>query len=106
MGKTRIKVPATATKGQIIEIKTLTEHPMESGQRKNAEGKQIPRKILNRLVCTFGGKPVFEARMQPAISSNPYMAFFARVEESGTFEFTWTDDDGTTFTEKAEIKVG
>jgi sulfur-oxidizing protein SoxZ len=105
MGKTRIKIPTAATKGQIVEIKALTEHPMESGQRKDAEGKQIPRKILNRMVCTFNSKPVFEAKMQPGISANPYMAFFARVEESGTFEFTWTDDDGSTFTEKANITV-
>lgn len=105
MGKTRIKIPATATRGQIVEIKTLTEHPMESGQRKDAEGRPVPRKILNKLVCTFNGRLVFEAKMYPAISANPYMAFFARVEESGTFEFTWTDDDGSTFTEKAEIKV-
>jgi sulfur-oxidizing protein SoxZ len=105
MSKTRIKIPATATKGQVIQIKTLTQHPMESGRRKNAEGKTIPRKILNKMVCTFNGKTVMEAKMYPAISANPYMAFFAKVEESGTFEFTWTDDSGATFTEKAEIKV-
>ncbi len=78
---------------------------MESGQRKDADGKPIPRQILNKLVCTFNGQPVMEAKMHPAIAANPYMAFFARVEESGTFEFTWTDDDGSTVTEKAEIKV-
>ena len=78
---------------------------MESGQRKDAEGKPIPRRILNKLVCTFNGRPVFEAKLFPAISANPYMAFTARVEESGTFEFTWTDDDGSSFSEKAEIKV-
>jgi sulfur-oxidizing protein SoxZ len=105
MSRTRIKIPATASKGQIIEIRTLTEHPMESGLRKNAEGQLVPRKILNKLVCTFNGAPVLEARLFPAIAANPYMAFFARVEESGTFEFTWTDDDGSSFTEKAEIKV-
>lgn len=105
MAKARIKIPATATRGQVVEIKTLTEHPMESGQRKSADGKPIPRNILNRLVCTFNGKPVLDAKMYPAISANPYMAFFAKVEESGTFEFTWTDDTGASFTEKAEIKV-
>jgi sulfur-oxidizing protein SoxZ len=105
MSKAKIKIPATAAKGQIVEIKTLTEHPMESGLRKDAEGKPIPRKILNKLTCTFNGKPVMEAKLYPAISANPYMSFFAKVEESGTFEFTWTDDTGESFTEKAEIKV-
>jgi sulfur-oxidizing protein SoxZ len=105
MGKPRIKLPATAAKGDIIEIKTLVDHPMESGQRKDAAGQPVPRRILNKLTCTFNGRPVMEAKLHPAIAANPYMAFFARVDESGTFEFVWSDDDGSALTEKAEIKV-
>ncbi|HYD67788.1 thiosulfate oxidation carrier complex protein SoxZ [Azospirillum sp.] len=103
--KPRIKLPAEAKKGDVVEIKTMVQHPMESGQRKDASGNPIPRKIINKFACTFNGKPVFETKLQPAIAANPYLAFFAKVEESGTFEFTWTDDDGTVTTEKAQIKV-
>jgi sulfur-oxidizing protein SoxZ len=103
MGKARIKLPSTAKKGEVIEIKTLVEHPMESGQRKDAAGQPVPRKILNKLAVTFNGKPVMEMKLHPAIAANPYMSFFARVEDSGTFEFVWTDDDGSTISEKAAI---
>ena len=101
----RLKIPAEAKKGEVIEIKTLILHVMESGQRKDEHGKTIPRKIINKFTCTFNGKPVFTANMEPAIAANPYFRFFAKVEESGTFKFSWTDDDGTITTAERKIAV-
>ncbi len=101
----RLKLPREAKKGDIIEIKTLLPHPMESGQRKGKDGKVIPRKIINKFVCTFNDKPVFTAGLEPAVAANPYLEFFAKVEESGTFKFTWTDDDGTVTTAEQKIIV-
>jgi sulfur-oxidizing protein SoxZ len=104
--KPRLKLPKEAKKGELIEIKTLMPHIMESGQRKGKDGKAIPRKIINKFTCTFNGKSVFSANLEPAIAANPYMQFFAKVEESGTFKFTWTDDDGTVTTAEQKITVG
>ncbi len=103
--KPRVKVPKKAAKGDIIEIKTLITHKMESGQRKDKEGNRIPRKILNKFTCTFNGAEIFSADWHPAISANPYMAFDAVATESGTFEFTWVDDDGSTYSKTAKITV-
>jgi sulfur-oxidizing protein SoxZ len=104
--KPRLKLPKEAKKGDLIEIKTLMPHIMESGQRKDKDGKPIPRKIINKFTAEFNGKPVFSADLDPAIAANPYMQFFAKVEESGTFKFTWTDDDGTVITAEEKITVG
>lgn len=103
--KPRVKVPKTASKGEIIEIKTLISHPMESGQRKDKQGNTIPRKIINKFTATFNGKEFFNADWAPAIAANPYMAFHMRASESGTVDFTWVDDDGSKYTESKEIKV-
>jgi sulfur-oxidizing protein SoxZ len=103
--KPRLKVPKEAKKGDVIEIKTLMAHIMESGQRKDKDGKIIPRKIINKFTCEFNGKPVFSADLEPAVAANPYMQFFANVEESGTFKFSWTDDDGTVTTAEEKIIV-
>ena len=92
-------------KGDVIEIKTLISHKMESGQRKDKEGKLIPRQIINKFVCTFDGKEVFSADWHPAISANPYLSFYATATESGTFEFAWTDDDGSVNTKTAKLTV-
>ena len=101
----KIRVPKTAKKGEVVEIKTLLPHIMESGQRKDKDGKTIPRKIINKFVAEFNGKPVFSAPLEPAIAANPYMQFFAKVDESGTFKFTWTDDDGSVTTAEEKITV-
>jgi len=103
--KPRIKVPDTAAKGEVITIKTLISHKMESGQRKDKEGKPIPRKIINRFTATFNGKEVFAVDLQPAISANPYIEFTMKAEESGEFVFTWTDDDGSTYSATSTLNV-
>ncbi|MBM3488376.1 MAG: thiosulfate oxidation carrier complex protein SoxZ [Alphaproteobacteria bacterium] len=102
----RIRAPKTAKAGEVVEIKTLVNHPMESGQRKDADGKTIPRRILNKVVATYGGKQVFAADWHPAISANPYLAFFLKVDAAGTLEMSWTDDDGAVYRTKAEIAIG
>lgn len=101
----RLKLPKEAAKGEIIQIKTLVSHIMESGQRKDAEGKTIPRKIINKFTCEFNGKPIFAVALEPAISANPYIQFNARIEEDGTFKFAWTDDDGTVVTAEEKIAI-
>ena len=103
--KPRIRLPKRAKKGEIIQIRALFSHPMESGLRRDADGKLIPRKIVNRFVCTFNGRPVFSCTLEPGVAANPYLQFSARVEESGTFRFAWTDDDGTVFTADERITV-
>lgn len=103
--KPRLKVPKEAKKGEIIELKTLIAHVMETGLRKDASGAIIPRKIINKFTCEFNGKPVFSADIEPAVAANPYIQFNAKVEESGTFKFTWVDDDGTVTTTEEKITV-
>ena len=103
--KPRVKVPKKAAKGEVITIKTLISHAMESGQRKDKKGNLIPRKIINKFTCEFNGKPVFSCDLDPAISANPYFEFNAKVEESGTFAFAWLDDDGTTYSTEKKIEV-
>jgi sulfur-oxidizing protein SoxZ len=103
--KPRLKVPKEAKKGEIIELKTLIAHVMETGLRKDPQGNIIPRKIINKFTCEFNGKPVFSADLEPAVAANPYLQFNAKVNESGTFKFTWVDDDGTVTTTEEKITV-
>ena len=49
MEKPRVKVPNKAKKGEIIEVKTLVTHPMETGLRKDAAGKVVRRQQLTVL---------------------------------------------------------
>jgi sulfur-oxidizing protein SoxZ len=101
----RVRLPAQAKAGEIFEIKTLISHDMENGQRKDASGKTIPRQIINKFTAAFNGKVVFEADWNPAISANPYQAFFYKARESGEFKFTWHDDNGSDYTATAKLTV-
>jgi sulfur-oxidizing protein SoxZ len=103
--KPRIKVPAEAKAGEIITIKTLLSHKMESGQRKNDKGEVVPRQIINAFSAKFNGEEFFGMVLEPAISANPYFEFAFKAEASGEFEFIWTDDDGTATTAKSTLKV-
>jgi sulfur-oxidizing protein SoxZ len=101
----RLKLPKEAKKGEVIQIKTLVSHVMETGFRKDAQGNAIARKIVNKFTCEFNGKPVMSCNLEPAVAANPYLQFSAKVEESGTFKFTWVDDDGVMTTAEETIKV-
>lgn len=104
--KPRVKVPKTAAAGEVVTLKTLISHKMESGQRKDGDGNPIPRSIINRFTCEFNGKSVIDVTLEPAISTNPYFEFDAKVDETGEFKFTWYDDDGSVYETAKPITVG
>jgi sulfur-oxidizing protein SoxZ len=101
----RVRVPAQAKAGEIIEIKTLISHEMESGQRKDAAGKVVPRDIINTFQAAFNGKPFFTAEWFTSISANPYQSFFFKAKESGEFTFVWKDDGGAEQKATAKLTV-
>ncbi|MBD3763813.1 MAG: thiosulfate oxidation carrier complex protein SoxZ [Rhodobacterales bacterium] len=103
--KPRVKVPKSAAVGEVITLKTLISHPMESGQRKNADGSLIPRSIINRFTCELNGVMVIDVTLEPAVSTNPYIEFEARVDAAGDFKFTWYDDDGSVYEDVKPIVI-
>ena len=94
MARALINVPKTAKRGQVIEIKTLISHVMETGFRHTTTGEPIPRNIITNFVCTYNGEEIFRAALYPAISANPFITFFTVAKESGTVAFKWTGDNG------------
>jgi sulfur-oxidizing protein SoxZ len=77
MTRVLINVPATAKRGDIIEIKTLISHPMESGYRVGTNGVPIPRGIITLFSCVYNAEEIFRAELSPAIAANPFLAFGA-----------------------------
>jgi len=100
-----IHMPPAARRGEIIEIRALIAHPMETGFRPGNSGGVIPRDIIRNFVCKYNGVQVFAAELHPATSANPYIAFYTRATETGTLEFTWTGDNGFAQTETAKLTV-
>ena len=105
MATALINVPARARRGEIIEIKTLVSHIMETGFRRTQVGALIPRDIISRFVCTYNGTEIFRADLFQAIAANPFITFFTTATESGKFEFEWIGDQGFSETASASITV-
>lgn len=105
MRRTLINVPKTARRGEIIEIRAMIAHPMETGYRVGPNGAGIARDIINRFVCTYDGAEIFSAELFPAMSANPFLSFSTVATASGAISFVWTDDKGETQTTSAEITV-
>lgn len=101
----RVKLPETIRAGEVIEIKTLISHIMETGQRRDKDGNAIPRKIINAFRASFEGQEVFSATLYPATSANPYIVFNLRVPGPGELDLTWTEDGGAITSEKVKLAV-
>lgn len=105
MTSIRLSVPETARKGDIIEIKALIQHPMESGFRRGPRGEVIAREIITHFECIYEGERVFEAEFFPAVAANPFLTFHIRATKSGTLTFRWTDQNGQSWSDTASLRV-
>ena len=105
MARPLVNVPARARPGEIIEIKALIAHPMETGFRTGMDGQLVPRDIIEKFVCTYNGEVVFSADLHPAITANPFISFTTVAMESGALVFAWTDNHGQTQVQTARIDV-
>jgi sulfur-oxidizing protein SoxZ len=101
----RIRMNATAKAGEILEVKTLINHDMESGQRKDKDGTIVPRKIIKQFTVYFNDREILRMDLHPAVAANPFNAFFVRATETGTFRFEWLDDDGTIYRADQKLTV-
>jgi len=93
----RVQIPATAAKGQLFQVKTLINHPMETGLRQDPQGNAIPRKIINKFVCRYDGAVVFSVDLHEAMAANPFIEFDLRATRSGRLEFIWEEDGGSVY---------
>ena len=105
MARAIVNVPAEAKRGEVIEVRTLIGHPMETGFRVGGDGARVPRDLIRRLTCRYNGEVVFAAELFPATAANPYVVFHTVATESGTLAFTWEGDHGFAQTETVAIRV-
>lgn len=103
MARALIHAPASALRGEIIEIRALVAHPMESGQRVDAQGRKLAQDIVRRVECHYAGELIFAADLYPAVAANPYLAFSLLATLSGEIVVRWTGDKG--FEQSARVTL-
>ncbi|MBX9588872.1 MAG: thiosulfate oxidation carrier complex protein SoxZ [Hyphomonadaceae bacterium] len=105
MPATRIVLPARARKGEVVEIKTIITHPMETGYRRDHVGLAIARDIITRFTCTYAGEEVFRMDLFTGVAANPFVGFTTLATETGEVVFEWTDQHGTVTREQRRLVV-
>jgi sulfur-oxidizing protein SoxZ len=101
----RVLVPSGATRGEVFQVRTIVNHQMETGLRHDKQGRVIPRKIINRFACRYGGVEVFSVDLHEAVSANPFIEFYLRATESGPLEFIWEEDGGRSYRLEHQLAV-
>ena len=105
MARALVTMPRSARRGEIIEIRTLIAHPMETGYRPGADGAILPRNLIRQMRCDYDGATVFSAELYPAVAANPYIAFCTVATVSGELQFSWQGDNGFAQTERVTLTV-
>lgn len=94
MSTVRLILPASPALGEIITVRVLIKHPMETGYRMSQDGRPIPRNVIRWLSCEFAGREVFRAEPSPGVSANPLFEFPLRVTQGGEWLLRWEDEAG------------
>ena len=101
----RVLVPGVATQGEILLVKAIISHEMETGLRHDSQGNVIPRKIINRFFCRYNDSVVFSFNLHEAVAANPFIEFSLRATESGRLEFVWEEDGGGVYALSHQLEV-
>ena len=103
--RTLLTIPMRVKAGEAVEIRTLLQHPMESGHRLDAQGQRLPRSIVRRFEAWFNGELACAVDLHAAIAANPYWVFWLRVEQAGELQLLWQGDDGFEHRERRRIEL-
>ena len=103
MAANPMKIRASNKDG-VTEVKVLISHEMETGQRKDAEGKTVPAWFIQEVTAAHNGKQVLQAEWGPAVSKNPFLQFVVKGAKAGDkISVSWKDNKGETRTDEATV---
>lgn len=105
MSGIRLAVPDTASEGEVIELKAMIKHPMESGYRRGPRGEVIERDIITRFECRYNDRLAFAAEYHAGVAANPIITFHIKADVSGDLAFKWIDQHGAQWSDTRTITV-
>jgi len=98
-----MRIRATMT-GDVVDVKVLISHEMETGQRKDASGSLIPAHFITKVTAQHNGKAVLEADWGQSISKNPVLGFrFKGAAAGDKISISWVDNMQDSRTDEAVI---
>ncbi|MDI6748103.1 MAG: thiosulfate oxidation carrier complex protein SoxZ [Rhodocyclaceae bacterium] len=104
MSQVRIRVPEKVKAGEVVTVRALVTHPMESMLHRDGKIVEKNYNFIHKVEASYNGKPVFEAETSQAVSQNPFFSFPVKVNEPGKVKVIFHDTEGKTYTGEADIK--
>jgi sulfur-oxidizing protein SoxZ len=99
-----MKIRARA-EGDVVEIRVLMSHIMETGQRKNQAGEVIPAHYIQTVTVTCQDRTVLSAQWGPAVSANPFLSFkFQGGQKGDRVRVSWIDSKGDSRTDEVAVQ--
>lgn len=105
MSLARVQWPDKMAAGDVVKIRVLIQHPMDTGYLQDFTGKLVPRNVIRMLTCTLGGQEVFRAEPSSGISANPFFEFYVSATATAEFKMNWVDDKGARGEMSQTLKV-
>ena len=105
MANALLDIPGTVKNGEILTVKIVLSHIMETGYRRDISGRVIPRNIVTWFSCVYDGEEVFRCEMTQAVAANPYLGFTVVATRSAPMVMSWADDEGVRYREEIAITV-
>ncbi len=90
----RLTWPSNIKSGDVIKLRLLIQHPMDTGYLQDFTGHYIPRNVIQWIKVTYDQKDVFYVQTSSGIAANPFFEFFMRATVSGLVVVRWLDDAG------------
>jgi sulfur-oxidizing protein SoxZ len=105
MSLARVQWPDKMAAGDVVKIRVLIQHPMDTGYLQDFTGKLVPRNVIRMLTCNLGGQEVFRVEPSSGISANPFFEFYVRATATAEFKMNWVDDMGARGEMSQTLKV-
>lgn len=94
MNLARIHWPERIAAGEVVKVRLLIQHPMDTGYLQDLLGKMVPRNVIRQLTCKLDTREVFRVEPSSGIAANPLFEFFVRATQTADMHVEWVDDRG------------
>lgn len=90
--------------GDKTSVRVLMAHEMETGLRRDTDGKLVPAWYIEQVTAQLNGKTVLTAQWGASVAKNPYLQFVVKGAKAGDrITVSWVDNHGDSRSDEAVV---
>jgi sulfur-oxidizing protein SoxZ len=103
-GDARVLLPQAIKKDDVIYVRAIIEHPMDTGFFRTADGQPIPAYFINDVSVTYGDDVIAHFEWTSGVSRDPSVTFPLKATRETTVAVTWKDNKGGVYHQSADVR--